>query len=425
MPTVLQRVPASTHKIDPSLLDPNSLEVVAKLRSAGFDAYLVGGCVRDLLLGEKPKDFDVATDATPEEVKGVFRRARLVGRRFRIAHVRFGRDIIEVSTFRKGESSLVELNSDGMILSDNEYGTLAEDALRRDFTINALYYDPLSGDLLDYVDARKDLQAKRIAFIGPADVRLAEDPVRAIRALRFKAKLKFEIADSIDSALPEAARRLQAIPSARLFEEFNKLFLLGYAHAAWHVISSSPLHQALFPGTHPSSELVSKAMRNTDARIAADKPATPGFLLAVLLWEDYVARMHRFMPMHPAIVASNLAADQSIAAQTSVIAIPRRYSTFVREVWSLQPRLEEPSPKTIERLVSHKRFRAAYDLLDLRAQIDPALTPMFDWWTQYQAQPDLRLDLIAALPRERKPASGRRRRRSRKGAGSTVTTFLP
>ncbi len=424
MPTAPQRIPASTHKIDPTLLDTNSLEVIAKLRAAGFDAYLVGGCVRDLLLGEIPKDFDVATDATPEEVKIVFRRARLVGRRFRIAHVRFGRDIIEVSTFRKAESTLVELNSDGMILSDNEYGTLAEDAYRRDFTINALYYDPLSGDLLDYVDALKDLKAKRIAFIGHADVRLAEDPVRAIRALRFKAKLKFEIADSIDAALPDAARRLQAIPSARLFEEFNKLFLLGYAHAAWHVLASSPLHHALFPGTHPASELVSKAMRNTDERIAADKPATPGFLLAVLLWEDYLARMHRFMPMHPAIVASNLAADQSLAAQTSVIAIPRRFSQFVREVWSLQPRLEEPSPKTLERLVSHKRFRAAYDLLDLRAQIDTALSPMFDWWTQYQAQPDHRAELIASLPRSRTPASGRRRRRSRKGAGTHATTAV-
>jgi len=422
MPTAPQRVPASIHKIDPTLLDANSLEVIAKLRAAGFDAYLVGGCVRDLLLGEIPKDFDVATDATPEEVKMVFRRARLVGRRFRIAHVRFGRDIIEVSTFRKAESSRVELNSDGMILSDNEYGTLAEDAYRRDFTINALYYDPLSGDVLDYVDALKDLQARRIAFIGQADVRLAEDPVRAIRALRFKAKLKFDIADSIDVALPEAARRLQAIPSARLFEEFNKLFLLGYAHAAWHVFASSPLHHTLFPGTNPASELVSKAMRNTDERIAADKPATPGFLLAVLLWEDYVARMHRFMPMHPAIVASNLAADQSIAAQTSVIAIPRRFSLFVREVWALQPRLEEPSPKTLERVVSHKRFRAAYDLLDLRAQIDPALSPMFEWWTQYQAQPDRRADLIASLPRTRTSTSGRRRRRSRKGAGTLAST---
>lgn len=425
MSTAPLRVPASTHKIDPTLLDANSLEVIDKLRSAGFDAYLVGGCVRDLLLGEIPKDFDVATDATPEEVKLVFRRARLVGRRFRIAHVRFGRDIIEVSTFRKADSSLVELNSDGMILSDNEYGTLAEDAYRRDFTINALYYDPLSGDLLDYVEALKDLKAKRIAFIGHTDVRLAEDPVRAIRALRFKAKLKFDIADSIASALPEAARRLQAIPSARLFEEFNKLFLLGYALPAWRAIASSPLHQALFPGTHPSSELVSKAMRNTDERIAADKPATPGFLLAVLLWEDYIGRMKNFMSMHPLVVASNLAADQSIAAQSSVIAIPRRYSTFVREVWTLQPRLEEPSPKSLERLVSHKRFRAAYDLLDLRAQTEPGLASIFEWWTQYQAHPDDRASLIASLPRPQTSTGGRRRRRSRKGSGATATTLMP
>ena len=419
MQSIPVRIPAKTHLIDPARLDPNSLEVVAKLKQSGFEAYLVGGCVRDLMLGEIPKDFDVATNATPEEVRSVFRRARLVGRRFRIAHVRFGREIIEVSTFRKAESDAVKLNSEGMILSDNEFGTLAEDACRRDFTINALYYDPLNGDLLDYVGAATDLKARRIAFIGDTSTRLAEDPVRALRALRFKAKLKFEIAEAITVALPDTARRLLSIPSARLFEEFNKLFLFGYAHAAWHVLAASPMHSALFPCTSPTSELVSRAMRNTDERIAADKPASPGFLLAVLLWENYLERLTALSSTHPVAIACAMAADQAISVQTSVIAIPRRYSTFVREVWMLQPRLEERSPRSIDRLFAHKRFRAAYDLLDLRSQVEPGLIEAFDWWTRYQAEPEEKASLIATLPRSSTSTGNRKRRRSRKRASNS------
>lgn len=405
------RLSPAEHGIRPDGIDADSIEVVGRLQSAGFHAFLVGGCVRDLLLGFEPKDFDVATNATPDEVKSVFRRARLVGRRFRIAHVRFGRNIIEVSTFRKTESEGVELDSTGMILSDNEYGSLEEDAWRRDFTINALYYDPIGGELLDYVGALTDLREQRIAFIGTTSVRLAEDPVRALRALRFQAKLRFQLCSTILEALPDAALRLQAVPSARLFEEFNKLFLLGYAHAAWTAISATPLHRILFPCTPPNSEIVSEAMQNTDARIAAEKPATPGFLIAVLLWQDYAARVQELSATHPAAVAGELAAEQCIAHQSTIIAIPRRFSLFAREVWSLQPRLTERQPRFIERVHTHKRFRAAYDLLELRARIDPTLQDVFDWWTHYQAEPASRPELVSSLPVESHPRKPRRRRR--------------
>ncbi len=414
MPPSPRRLGPAEHGIRTEGVDANSVEVVGRLQEAGFHAYLVGGCVRDLLLGFAPKDFDVATDATPEEVKSVFRRARLVGRRFRIAHVRFGREIIEVSTFRKAESEGVELDSTGMIVSDNQFGSLEEDAWRRDFTINALYYDPIDGELLDYVGGLEDLRKRRIAFIGATSVRIAEDPVRALRALRFQAKLQFDICASISNALTDAAHRLQAVSSARLFEEFNKLFLLGYAHAAWQAISVTPLHRILFPCTPPQSEVVSLAMRNTDERIAADKPTTPGFLIAVLLWQDYSARLNALSSGHPPPVAAEIAAEQILAHQSTIIAIPRRFSLFAREVWTLQPRLVERQPRSIDRIYTHKRFRAAYDLLELRAKVDDALHEAFDWWTRYQADPASRDALIGALPIPTTPRNPRRRRRGKK-----------
>lgn len=416
------RLNPDQHGIRPEGIDANSIEVVSGLQHAGFHAYLVGGCVRDLLLGLIPKDFDVATNATPEEVKSVFRRARLVGRRFRIAHVRFGREIIEVSTFRKAESEGVELDSSGMIVSDNQFGNLEEDAWRRDFTINALYYDPIAGELLDFVGAMEDLRERRIAFIGTTQVRLAEDPVRALRALRFEAKLQFELCASIRNALPDAARRLLAVSSARLFEEFNKLFLLGYGYAAWEAISRTPLHSALFPCTSPQSEIVRLAMRNTDERVAADKPTTPGFLIAVMLWQDYAGRLASLSQQHPPPVAGEIAAEQVIAHQSTVIAIPRRFSLFAREVWSLQPRLVDRQPRFIERTFTHKRFRAAYDLLELRARIDESLAEVVVWWSRYQIDPSSREELLAALPLTDTVRKPRRRRRNRKSSAASTLT---
>ena len=387
------------HNIDLRLLDPHSIEVVQGLHDAGFEAYLVGGCVRDLLLGAEPKDFDVATSATPEEVKEVFRRARLVGRRFRIAHVRFGRNIIEVSTFRRGETDGIETSAEGMILRDNQFGTLAEDALRRDFTINALYFDPTDGRLLDFVDGMADIREHHLAFIGDTQTRLTEDPVRALRALRFRAKLGFELTDEIKQALPDAASRLPSVPPARLFEEFNKLFMLGYAEQAWAAIADSPICSVLFPCTDPLSTIVRRAMSNTDQRIADDRPVTPGFLIAVMLWEDYRARYSEFVLDNPHMEAANMAEQDTLADQTDVMAIPRRFSLFAKEVWHMQSRLEQRTGRNIRRTVGHPRFRAGYDLLELRATTYEEQTESYEWWTAFQeADEDAQAEMIKGLP---------------------------
>ena len=239
------------HNINKNDLDRNALDVVRQLNEAGFDAYLVGGCVRDLLCNVKPKDFDVATNATPNEVRGLFRRARLVGRRFPIAHVRYGREIIEVSTFRQGQHDDIETNDSGLIVRDQAFGGLADDAFRRDFTINALYYDVSNDQIIDYVGGIEDIKNKRIRFIGAPAARLAEDPVRYLRALRFAAKLNFEIDQDIEDLVEDTADRLEAISNARLFDEFLKLFLSGYGEAVWLMLRDTPLVYSLFPSCDP------------------------------------------------------------------------------------------------------------------------------------------------------------------------------
>lgn len=382
------RLSKSEHGIYPESVDRHAVEVVTTLQDAGFSAYLVGGCVRDLLLEHQPKDFDVATNATPEQVKPLFRRSRLIGRRFRIVHVRFGRELIEVSTFRSGaiaeESDDRSHSDEGMILRDNVYGTLEEDAFRRDFSINALYYDPTSEVVIDYVGGLEDLKKRRLRFIGDTSVRLREDPVRAIRAIRFQAKIGFKLDPQITAALPEAAQAMAAISPARLFDEMVKLLLSGYGERAWSLLSATPLRAALFPCTNPDDELIRRAMQNTDERIAQDKPVTPGFMMAVLLWRDYQARVNEHQAQVKPAEARTLAAGETLAAQQQVIAVPRRFSQFVRDVWSVQERLLERRPRSITRLAEHPRFRAGYDFLLLRSQIGEAVTEEADWWTRFQ-----------------------------------------
>lgn len=420
------RVGVETHKVQRSDVDANALTVTDTLTDAGFQALLVGGCVRDLLLGAKPKDFDVATSATPEEVRALFRRSRLVGRRFRIAHVRFGRsDVIEVSTFRRFASA-PEVEDDqqhseeGLLLRDNVYGSLEEDAFRRDFTINALYYDPRTEEVLDYVSGLEDLGIRQLRCIGESAVRLREDPVRLLRALRFQAKLEFELDAAISAELATTAERLASIPPARLFDEVSKMLLSGYAARAWALIEKTPVRNALFPSTLPEDALVHRAMANTDARIAQGKPVTPGFLLAVLLWQDHLARAAEFREQKKPAEASALATAHTLGDQQKIIAIPRRFSQFVRDVWGLQRRLEDRYPRNIQRLVQHPRFRAAYDFLVLRAETGEGgvVEEAADWWTRYQeADPDTQQELIegrrANQPNKRKR---RRRRRSRNSA---------
>ena len=333
-------------------VDPNALDVVSRLRDAGFRALLVGGCVRDLLLGAAPKDFDVATDATPEQVRRLFRRSRMVGRRFKIAHVHYGREFVEVSTFRKllaaDEEGDHAAHPTGLILRDNAYGTLDEDAFRRDFTVNALYYDPHDDEILDFVGGIDDIKRHCLRCIGNPRERLREDPVRLLRAMRFQAKLGFILEAGITRDESPTAERLTAIPPARLFEEFLKLFLTGYAANAWRIVKASPVRGVLFPTVPSDNPLILLAMENTDRRIADEKPVTPGFLLAVMLWEDYRSRIEELLasrgtkrkPKEAALVA----AHESIAAQRLTIAIPRRFSSFVLDIWHLQERLETRRP---------------------------------------------------------------------------------
>ncbi len=408
----------SDHDIDGADLDERALDVIAQLTEHGFDAYLVGGCVRDLLCGMRPKDFDVATNATPQEVRGIFRRSRLVGRRFPIAHVRYGREIIEVSTFRKGEHDHLETNDQGLIVKDLAFGDMADDAFRRDFTVNALYYDVTHHEIIDYVGGLEDIAAERLRFIGDPAERLAEDPVRFLRAIRFAAKLGFSIDETIMEHEEDTAERLEAIPSARLFDEFLKLFLSGYGEAAWLRLRETPLARSLFPSCNPASELVVEAMRNTDERIAEDMPVTPGFLIAVLLWEDFQARSAQDNPEEKPGPMFDIAMD-TLAVQQQHITVPRRYSIFAREVWQLQSRLLSRQPRNVRRLLHHKRFRAAYDFLSLRGAHDKDLAACASWWQEIQeVDEDKQQEMINALGSGNRKR--RRRRRGRRGNSSAA-----
>ena len=404
-------------------VDPNALDVVSRLRKAGFQALLVGGCVRDLLLGAAPKDFDVATDATPEQVRRLFRRSRMVGRRFKIAHVHYGREFVEVSTFRKllaaDEEGDHAAHPTGLILRDNAYGRLDEDAFRRDFTVNALYYDPHDDEILDFVGGIEDIERHCLRCIGNPRERLREDPVRLLRAMRFQAKLGFDLDAGITRDENLTAERLTAIPPARLFEEFTKLFLTGHAANAWRIVNASPVRSVLFPTAPPDSPLIGLAMDNTDLRIAEDKPVTPGFLLAVILWEDYRARIDELTASAGARrkprEAAPVAAHEAIAAQRRTISIPRRFSSFVHDIWHLQDRLEARRPKQVLRALNHPRFRAAYDFLLLRAEIGTVDSSLAQWWEAIQDADGERRDAMLTALGTNASKSKRRRRRRRRG----------
>ena len=400
------------------MVSANAVTVVETLRSAGYQAYLVGGCVRDLLLGGTPKDFDVATDATPQEVKTVFPRARLIGRRFRIAHVRFRREFIEVSTFRRrnedddDEADANHLSADGVLLSDNVYGTLDEDAFRRDFTVNALYYDPLEDTVLDYTTGLEDIETRTLRIIGEPEERLREDPVRILRAMRFAAKLGFDLDPETRHAIAPMSELLTAIPPARLFDEFNKLFMNGHAVAAWSLMWEFGLPEILFPLSEEDDRIVRAALQSTDARIADEKPVTPGFLLAAMCWPEFQRRTALSATANNAADERLKAAHSVIGEQQLTIAFPRRLSLFIRDVWRLQSSLERRSPRSLKRTLGHPRFRAAYDFLVLRAETGEADRELARWWTEAQEAPaEERGSMTNAL----RPAGRRRRRRRGRG----------
>lgn len=420
-------IPRSEHPISRGDISENALKVLYRLKDAGYQAYLVGGGVRDLLLGREPKDFDVATDATPEQVRRVFRNCRLIGRRFRLAHVYFGREIVEVATFRGGgydENTAGERHiHKGMIVRDNLYGTREEDALRRDFSVNGLYYNIADFSVIDYAGGLDDLQAGRLRLIGDdPEKRYREDPVRMLRAIRFACKLGFNIDPSCERPLFELGHLLRDIPSARLFEEVLKLLQTGLGLCTFEKLHYYRLFAQLFPATdewldHEDRNFpitfVSRGLENTDCRIREAKPVTPAFLFAVLLWEPV---RRRFAQLLARGVVTNeamlLASGDACIRQQSLVAIPKRFVLPMREIWSLQPRLERHAGKRPYRLLAHPRFRAAYDFLLLRAEVGEVDSALADWWTRFQAaNGQTRAEMIGATTktrRQRRPAAGKK-----------------
>ncbi len=420
-------IPRSEHGVSRANISDRALKVLYRLRQAGYQSYLVGGGVRDLLLGREPKDFDIATDAHPEEVKALFRNCRLIGRRFRLAHVHFGREIIEVATFRAqhdGNHGDARHSEEGRILRDNVYGSIDDDVWRRDFTINALYYNIDDFTIVDYVGGFEDLQAGRVRFVGDPETRYREDPVRMLRAVRFAAKLGFTIDPATARPIPGMAPLLGEVPSARLYEEVLKLLHGGCALETYEQLRHFGLFAQLFPEVEEALGeedqgyprlLLARALENTDARLATGKPVNPAFLFAALLWEPRQRLEQQLLERGlPPQEAGQSAAAEVIGRQARTVAIPRRLTQMMREIWELQPRLLRPRPAQARRLLENPRFRAAYDFLLLRAEVHQELRAMAEWWTEFQQADDERQQVLLAsfggAGAGRKPRRRRRRR---------------
>ncbi len=406
----------SLSSIDPKKISISALKVVRRLHEQGYQAYLVGGCIRDLLLGRSPKDFDVATDAHPEEVREQFRNSRIVGKRFQIVHVRFGPEIVEVTTFRGPHDEQYDENHNesGMTLSDNVYGTFEEDVFRRDFAMNAIYYQPESKKIIDLAKGVEDINSARIKTIGEPEGRMREDPVRMLRAVRFQAKLGFDLEEQLADSIRSLGYLVQDVSPARLFEEVLKLFMSGYGAAAFDHLLDNELYGWLFPDskrsieTHATEALVRLALESTDRRIAEGLPVTPAFIYAAILWYPFAEEKERLQQQEATsqINASHQAADNIISKQQLFTSIPRRFTGPIREIWFLQHRLPTRFGQKPDILMQHKRFRAAYDFLLLREATGEKTGELGNWWTEYQEASDERRS-------EMKQATGQKRRRRR------------
>jgi poly(A) polymerase len=431
----LRIIPREQHTISRKNISKAALRVLYRLNEAGYTAYLVGGAVRDLLLGGHPKDFDVATSATPDEVKKLFRNCRLIGRRFRLAHVVFGAEIIEVATFRgtneesgEGDRHIV----DGRIVRDNVWGSIEEDALRRDFRFNAMYYDISDFSVRDYVGGMQDLEDRVLRLIGDPALRYREDPVRMLRAARLAAKLGFRIDAEASAPFAELGPLLMEVAPARLFDESLKLFLSGHGLKSFRMLERCGLLKFVFPATARALKrgdealrtLVEQGLDNTDKRIAEGKSVTPAFLFAVLLWGEVRDLAHTWMLQEKDVnEAWSRAAAHVVAEQCQRVAIPRRFTFTMEEIWSLQPRFEQIHRKKVFRLMTHPRFRAAYDFLLLRAAESPAISELGQWWGHAQQLPhDTLAEALPAHsggsdvePRARTGPPPRRRRRRKPG----------
>lgn len=431
----LRVIPRDQHTISRKDISANALRVLYRLREGGHEAYLVGGAVRDLLVGGHPKDFDIATGATPEEVKALFRNCRLIGRRFRLAHVVFGREIIEVATFRANVddgSGDRQTHEDGRLLRDNVYGTVEDDAVRRDFTCNALYYAIEDFSVRDYVGGFEDVLARRMKLIGDPEQRYREDPVRMLRAVRLAAKLDFGIEPATAEPIPRLAGLLEEAAPARLFEEVLKLFLSGHGVASFEGLERHGLLPALFPESAAALKsnrsgalrrFVIEGLRSTDERVANDEPVSPAFLFALLLWPAFCRTLIALQRQGLAPEeAQRRAADRVTLHQLTTIALPRRFSLPMQEIWLLQSRFASRQRKRVFRTLTHPRFRAAFDFLVLRQAASSEHAADIAFWREAQQQSgrelESSLDSLQAEGAAEEGAAPRRRRRRRRSSAA-------
>jgi len=370
-------------------LSKNALSIISRLQSKKFKAYIVGGGIRDLIEGLDPKDFDIVTDCEPREIRKLFRNSRIIGRRFKLVHIIFPNEIIEVTTFRSGQdpqSDSIEINDKGRIIRDNKWGTQEEDVVRRDLTINSIYYDPLSDKIVDYTGGVKDLESKRIRFVGDVEKRIIEDPVRILRVIRFAAKLNFEIEPTIKKAITKYKNQLLDMSSARIYEEIIKMFLAGHALKTYQLLQEHDLFDLLFPHLENSkenfNEFYENAFKDTDQRLKENKKLNVGFLFAILLWPKvYIKSGISNRINYKSFYRTMSAVMQK---QQNITAVPRRYSSFIRDVWMNQIRFNKVGKKSIN-FANNIRFRASYDFLLLRNSMERNLDTPINWWTEFKA----------------------------------------
>lgn len=431
-PLVATIIPRSEHPVSRDAISDNALKVLYRLNNSGYQAYLVGGCVRDILLGKEPKDFDVTTDATPEQIKGLFRNCRLIGRRFRLAHIVFGREIIEVATFRghhqnndDDESKLSKQSDHGQLLRDNVFGSIEEDAQRRDFTINAMYYNIADYSISDFAGGMQAIKDRKIALIGDPETRYREDPVRMLRAVRFAAKLNMKISKESAEPIKAMAPLMANIPPARLFEEVLKLFLSGQGLETYKLLNQFHLFEPLFPQLAPllvhtegkETKFVELVLTNTDNRINTGQRVTPAFIFAAFMWYPLEERCQQLMAEGGLnhFDAFNLALNDVMHRQIQRIMIPKRFSIPVRDIWQLQNRLPKRYGRRAYQMLEHPKFRAAYDFLLMRGQIEGGqLLELADWWTDFQEADEAGRKVMLNALREKEGGPTRRPRKRRK-----------
>ena len=373
-------------KIDRNLISEQALNTLKILKKNNFEAFIVGGAIRDILMGVNPKDFDIATNATPEEVRSIFKKSLIIGRRFKLVHVIYGREIIEVSTFRAKPTQKIHMSNG--VLKDNEYGTIREDAERRDFTVNALYYDVDENNLIDFYNGLKDIKKNQLRIIGNPKDRFKEDPIRILRGVRFAAKLKMEIHKETFNEIKNSLNLLKFVPYSRLFDEVMKLFITGHAQESMVLFKQFQLSNIYFPTLENNNKLFNdfllQALKNTDLRIKNNQSINPGFLLATFLWHDVLGLWKKYNKNCPhTSLALNKAIYDSFKKQKKIFPIQKRFEVTMSEIWRLQPRFNSTSAKKIYRLYNHPRFRASYDFLLLRCQTLEISCSIGSWWTKF------------------------------------------